>query len=137
MTSNNTAAGLDLDSVEDIGSAEYELLNPKTGERTGAFITLAGPEHAERKRISMALIRRLRSKAAQTPNAVQDPEEDIEESRDMLVRVTLGWRGISRAGQPLVFSTAAARELYADEKSQWVVKQLMVAMNDQKLFIKA
>jgi hypothetical protein len=129
--------GFDLDSVEDLFAADYELLHPVTNQPTGAFLTLAGPEHPERKRIAMDLQRRLRASAARSKQAVPDPEEDARESVKLLAKVTLGWRGIRKNGQEVPCSEAAAVELYSDPKRQWVVKQLLVAMNDQDLFIKA
>lgn len=130
-------AGFDLDSVEDLFSAEYELLHPVTQAPTGAFITLAGPEHPGRKKIAMDILRRLRATAARAKQAVVDPEEDVRENVKLLAKVTLGWRGIRKNGAPVAFSEAEAAELYGDPKRQWVVKQLLQAMNDQDLFIKA
>lgn len=130
-------AGFDLDSIEDLSAAEYELLHPITSEPTGAFITLAGPEHPQRKKVTMDLMRRLRATAARAKQAVADPEEDARESVKLLAKVTLGWRGIRKHGQEVPYSEAEAAELYADPKRQWVVKQLLAAMNDQDLFIKA
>lgn len=130
-------AGFDLDSVEDLFAADYELLHPVTLAPTGAFITLAGPEHPQRKRIAMDLMRRLRATAARAKQAMPDPEEDARESVKLLAKVTLGWRGIRKNGADVPFSEAEAAELYADPKRQWVVKQLLTAMNDQDLFIKA
>lgn len=130
-------AGFDLDSIEDLFAAEYELQHPITGAPTGAFITLAGPEHPQRKRIAMDLMRRLRATAARAKQAVADPEEDARESVQLLVKVTMGWRGIRKNGAEVPFTEADAAELYADPKRQWVVKQLLTAMNDQELFIKA
>jgi hypothetical protein len=130
-------AGFDLDSVEDLFAAEYELLHPVTEAPTGAFITLAGPEHPGRKKIAMDLMRRLRATAARAKQAMPDPEEDARESVKLLAKVTLGWRGIRKKGVLVAFSEAEAAELYGDPKRQWVVKQLLQAMNDQELFIKA
>ncbi|MBS3996615.1 MAG: hypothetical protein KGZ67_04660 [Hydrogenophaga sp.] len=133
------AQGFDLDSVQDAGMAEYEVTHPVTGAGTGAIFLLAGPEHPERKRITLSLIRRMRADAmrAQGKGKATDPEADIEEGRDMLVKATLGWRGVCKAGQPVPFSPQAAAQLYADPKTQWLTKQLLAAMNDQDLFIKA
>ena len=130
-------AGFDLDSVEDLFAADYQVFNPETRLPTGAFFTLAGPEHPERKRIAMDLQRRLRASAGRFNQAVPDPETDARESVKLLAKVTLGWRGIRKNGQEVPYSEAAAVELYSDPKRQWVVKQLLVAMNDQDLFIKA
>ena len=131
------AAGLDLDSIEDVFTADYELLHPITRAPTGAFITLAGPEHPQRKKIAMDLMRRLRAAAMRAKQPVADPEEDARESVQLLVKVTMGWRGIRKNGAEVPFTEADAAELYADPKRQWVVKQLLTAMNDQELFIKA
>lgn len=136
-TESAQTAGFDLDSVEDLFAADYELLHPITGAPTGAFITLAGPEHPQRKRIAMNLMRRLRATAARAKQALTDPEEDARESVKLLASVTLGWRGIRKNGQEVAYSETEAAELYADAKRQWVVKQLLGAMNDQDLFIKA
>jgi hypothetical protein len=130
-------AGFDLDTIEDVGSAEYEITHPVTGAGTGAFITLAGPEHPERKRITMSLIRRMRADSMRQKAKASDPEDDLAESRQMLVKVTLGWRGMRKNGRDLPFSAQAATELYADPKTQWLTQQLLAAMNDRELFIKA
>ena len=130
-------AGFDIDSIEDVGSADYEVTHPHTGLGTGAFITMAGPEHPERKRITMTLIRRMRAEAMRHKVKPKDPEEDMAESRQMLVKITLGWRGIKVNGRDVPFTPQAAEELYSDPKREWLVKQLAAAMNDQTLFIKA
>jgi len=132
-----TATGFDLDTIEDASQADVELRHPKTDMGTGAFITLMGPEHPERKAITLGLMRRARAEAMRSNTQPKDPEEDIAESIEMLVKITLGWRGIAQNGQPVPFSPAAAAALYGDKKRQWVVKQLIRAMHDQVLFIKA
>jgi hypothetical protein len=136
-TQTDTPAGLDLDTIEDVGQAEVELLHPVKGTGTGAFITLMGPEHPERKAIALGLMRRARAEFMRENNQPKDPEEDIAESIGLLTSITVGWRGISRNGQPLAFSKAAATALYNDPKSQWIVKQLTRDMNKTALFIKA
>lgn len=131
------ATGFDLDTIEDVSQADVELMHPTKGTGTGAFITLMGPEHPERKAITLGLMRRARAEAMRSNSKPKDPEEDIAESIDMLVKITVGWRGIAQNGQPVPFSPAAAAALYGDKKRQWVVKQLIGAMNDNVLFIKA
>lgn len=131
------AAGFDLDSVADTFTAEYEIQHPVTGNGTGAFLTLAGPEHPERKRIQLSLIRRARAEAMRHKPKPTDPEDDIAESRESLVKATLGWRGIRKAGQEVPFSPQAVAELYADPTKQWLVSQVIVAINDRELFIQA
>lgn len=140
-TPNPVAAasvGLDIDSIETIMSADYELRHPVTDAPTGAFITLAGPEHPKRKQRLMDQLRRMRAAELRRGPAVpKDPEEDFRRLTEDVIAVTLGWRGITKNGVAVPFSEAAAAELYADPKRQWVVQQLIAAMNDQQLFIKA
>lgn len=138
MEAISTAApGLDLDSIQDAQSADIELKHPVTGLGTGAFFTLAGPEHPDRKKVTLDVMRRARAEIQRGKRGSSDPEDDLNEGRQMLAKVTLGWRGVSKAGKPLEFSAQAAQELYSDPKSQWIVRQLMAAMNDMELFIKA
>ena len=139
MKDSTPTADLDIDAIEDLTSAEYELRHPVTGEPTGAFITIAGPEHPERKRIRQALINRARAAAMAANGQPQpyDAEKEFKESCDLLVRITQGWRGIRKDGKPLEFSAQAAQELYSDPKRQWIARQLNEAMNRQELFIKA
>lgn len=139
-----TPAGFDLDSIEDLDTAEIELFNPKTRQATGAFITLAGPEHPDRKSQTFQMIRKSRAEMARAAAARRgaigqpaDPEDDLRESIEMLASITLGWRGISQGGQPLAFSKAAAMALYTDPKRQWIVRQLMADMNAVDVFTKA
>ncbi len=153
-TPEAAAPMLDLDAVQDLDSAEYEVLHPITGKPTGGFILLAGPEHPARKEVVMEFMRRARAEAAlretqlieasrrpgrfKAPEAdVRDPEVDMKEGIDNLTKATLGWRGITKNGQVLPYSQQAAAELYAAEKTQWLVNQLLVALNSAELFIKA
>jgi cytochrome P450 len=148
MTSNHLRGfemELDLDSIATVDTADIELLHPITGESTGAFVTLAGPEHQQRKAEVMAILRRQRVRGVQQAQRfarggkmdVQDPEEDERESMDMLARSILGWRGIKRNGQLVAFSAQAVKDLLSDPKCAWIVKQLLRAMNNDELFIKA
>ena len=156
---NDTASAkpapmLDLDEVHDLDSAPYEVLHPHTGKPTGGIIVLAGPEHPARKEVVMEFMRRARAEAAlretqlieasrrpgrfKAPEAeVRDPAADMKEGIDNLVKATLGWSGIGKDGQLIAYSPKAAEELYADPKYQWLVNQLLVALNSAELFIKA
>ena len=129
--------GLDLDSVTDLESGEFQLVHPKTGLPTGAFILLAGPEHPERRKKAMNITRAVRASYAKNNRMPSDPEDEAAEMIETLTMATLGWRGITRGGQPLPFSKQAARDLYADAKSQWVVVQITTALGDRAVFIKA
>ena len=153
-TPEAAAPMLDLDEVHDLDSAPYEVLHPRTQQPTGGVIVLAGPEHPARKEVVMAIMRRARAEAAlretqlieasrrpgrfKAPEAeVRDPAVDMKEGIDNLVKATLGWSGIGKDGQLIAYSPKAAEELYADPKYQWLVNQLLVALNSAELFIKA
>lgn len=136
---------LDLDSIATVDAAEVELLHPVTGEGTGAFVSLAGPEHPQRKAEVMAMLRRQRVRGAQQAQRfargakldVPDPEDEERESMEMLARSILGWRGTKRGGELVAFSAQAVKDLLADPKCAWIVKQLLRAMNNDELFIRA
>lgn len=127
------AEPFDLEAFEDVDRAEVRVKNPTTGAPTSMVVTLAGPEHSERKRLSFAKQRRMRASLAKTGKIpVNDPEEDEAEELDMLVASTLGWRGAS-----VDFSRDAARKLYGDPKRRWLRDQLLAALNERELFTRA
>lgn len=128
---------LDLDDFEDIESGILFLKNPDTGEPTSSSITLASKEHASRKKIDLSRTRKLRlqfNKTGKIP--VTDPVDEIDDETDYLVSSTLAWN-ISQKGKALEFSEVASRALYTNPKLQWVRRQVVDALNEDKLFIKA
>jgi hypothetical protein len=131
MTQDTTT--LDLDAFEDVTSADVRIKDPTTGAPTPMLVTLAGPEHAERKRLTFAKQRRLRAALAKTGKLpMSDPEDDQADELDMLVACTLGWTG---ASEP--YSRDAARRLYADPKRGWLRDQVATALNERELFTRA
>lgn len=127
----------DIDQFEDVQTGVCTLKNPATGEPTEASITLAGPEHPTRQKILMDRTRRVRAAVRKTGKLeITDPLEDVQEETDYLVACTLGWSGITRAGAALEFSAAAARELYADPRRQWLRAQVKEALDEVELFIR-
>lgn len=137
------APSLGIEAIEDLAEAEFELLQPITEQGTGLFLTLAGPEHPDRKKISMSIQRAARAALAKKMAATgraepdfKDPEEDAAEQLENLIRATLGWR--RKDGKPCTpFSQQAVRDLYSNPKYQWVTRQVMRRMYDLELFIKA
>jgi hypothetical protein len=135
-------AGLGL-SARDVLTASFEVKDPLTNKGTGLFIELAGPEHPERKRLSLEAQREARAamekQASETGRLVpvlKDPEENLAESLEMLVAATLNW--YRKDGKPVTpFSKNAARTLYVDPESQWLVRQVANRVGDLNLFIKA
>lgn len=122
-----------LDEYEDVATADVRIKNPKTGAPTSMVVTLAGPEHPDRKRIQFAKSRRLRAELSKTGKLpVTDPEEDEAEETDMLVSCTIGWTGADPA-----FSKQAARTVYTDPKRRWLRDQVLAALNERELFTRA
>jgi hypothetical protein len=127
----------DLDSFEDVSSGEYVVKHPETNQPTAIVVTLAGPEHPNRKKIAFAAQRRLRKVLQQTGKLqLADPEEEEGEEVDMLVACTLGWKGIAVGGKALAYSAEAARSLYTDPKRRWLRDQIKAALNEREHFIK-
>lgn len=127
----------DLDSFEDISAGDYVVKHPETNQPTPIVVTLAGPEHPQRKKIAFAHQRRLRKVLQQTGKLqLADPEEEEADEVDMLVSCTLGWKGISVGGKPLAHSAENARMIYSDPKRRWLRDQLKAALNEREHFIK-
>jgi hypothetical protein len=128
---------LDLNDIREAATAEVELVHPRTREPLGAAITVAGPEHPQRKKILHDRQRRLRAKFARTQKfAFADPAEEEADEIEYLAACTLGWRGITRAGQEIAFSAAEAGRLYADPELAWLRAQVRAGLDDLELFIK-
>ena len=122
-------APFDFNSIEDVPSATTRIKD-QGGAPTSMVITLAGPEHPERKRRLFARQRRLRAALAKTGKMpMSDPEDDEADELDDLVASTLGW-----VGAAVPFSPAAARALYADPKRRWLRDQVLAALQERELF---
>ena len=121
-----------LAAFEDVPSAEVRIKTP-TGAPTPMLVTLAGPEHAERKRLTFARQRRLRAVLSKTGKLpVSEPEDDEADELEMLLACTLGWAG---ASEP--YSRDAALKLYTDPRRRWLRDQVVAALNERELFTRA
>ena len=130
---NATAAALfDPFSIEDVLTGTLRV-RTATGASTSWVITLAGPEHPERKRRLFARQRRMRALLAKTGKLpTSDPEDDDAEQLDDLVACTLGWEGAA-----VPYSPQAARTLYADTKRRWLRDQVSAALDERELFTRS
>lgn len=123
----------DFTAYEDTESTEVRIKDPKTGAATTMLVTLAGPEHPARKRITMARQRKLRQQISRTGKVpMSDPEDDEADQVDLLVASTIGWTGAA-----VPFSTKAAADLYNDPKRRWLRDQLQTALDDRELFTRS
>ncbi len=134
-TSNVAAEAIDLDQFEDVQISTVVLKNPTTGAPTTSTISIMGPEHPARKKITLDRARKNRTEFQRTGKvAVTDPLDDIDSDTDMMVACTTDWT-LQEAGAPLPFSPEAARVLYTDPKRQWLRAQVRKAMEETDRFI--
>jgi hypothetical protein len=147
--SETEVPSLGIEHIKNIFSADFEVVHPIQKDAagkfvgTGLFITLAGPEHPDRKRLALNATRAVRSALSKKMAAgeravpdIKDPESDYAEHIETLVQCTLGWH--RKDGRPCTpFSTKAVREVYANPESQWLVEQVTRRYYDAELFIKA
>ena len=129
--------GFNLKSIRQVASAKIQVKDPATGDPTGVIFEMAGPEHPDRKRITFAQSRKFLRSYAKTGRAeMPEPEDAESQKKENLAAFTLGWSGlIDDAGAPVVFSKAAALELYNNPEMGWLVDQLDSALGEKELFI--
>lgn len=129
------ASALDLDDAiqQEIGT--LVLKHPLTGAPTTSTVQLAGVIHPLRVAHYQAKQREVQ-KAMQLEGSytLPDPADAEVDEVDYLARSTLGWNLVA-GGQPIPFSTEAARQLYADPRRHWVRQQVKQALGQQELFI--
>lgn len=92
-----------------------DVLHPKTGAPTGATIVLRGQDSDAYQARSLELQRRRLAQLAKKGRINgAEPEQVRMDAIDLLAACTAGWSGITRNGEPLAFSEAAAQGLYRD-----------------------
>jgi hypothetical protein len=137
-TSNPAAAApFDIADYEDVASSDVIIKHPATGAPTQLVITIAGPEHPDRKRQAFDRARKMRAQLQKTGKVqLGDPVDDEADMTDQLVAFTLGWSGMVRAGQPVPYGADVARQLYTDGKLRWLRDQVVAALDEREAFIK-
>lgn len=122
-------AAFDPLTIEDVPTGTLRVRD-QAGAPTAMVITLAGPEHPDRKKRLHSRQRRMRAVLSKTGKLpMSDPEDDEADELDDLVACTLGWTGCS-----LPYSPQAARSLYADTKRSWLRTQVKTALEERELF---
>lgn len=133
MNENTATPGFDPTAFEDTPTGKLVIKNPLTGAPTGMVITLAGPEHPDRKKRLFNRQRRLRAALAKTGKMpVTDPVDDAAEELDDLVAATLGWEGAV-----VPYSADVARTWYSDPKRRWLCDQVKTALEERELFTRS
>lgn len=120
-------------AFEDVSTGSLRIKDPLTGAPTAMVVTLAGPEHPDRKKRLHARQRKLRAAMAKTGKLpMSDPEDDDADQVDELVASTLGWEGSA-----VPYSPEAARRLYGDAKRRWLRDQVQAALDERELFTRS
>lgn len=107
---------MDLKSLltvpEHDAGAELQIVHPVTSEPTPVHIMLAGVD----SRAFRNAVRSRNRKRAEAMARDKPEDAETEESRDIevLVQVTLGWRGLEQDGLPLPFTPENVGRLYRD-----------------------
>lgn len=126
--------GFNLRSIKTVDSFDLPIKD-QDGMPTGVVFTLAGPTHPARKAVEMAHNRRYvrAMHKGQTP----DPAEaEATRAKDLSVQ-TLGWTGyVDESGQPVPFSTQAAKDLYSEPQMQWLIDQVVEGLGNRALYTK-
>jgi hypothetical protein len=130
-------AALDLDQVESLASAEHQLRHPVSGDPVGAWLTLAGPEHPDRRRLVHKALLQHRDEYERTGKVGLAPDEAEAQALALVIGCTLGWRGMVTGGAALEYSVEACRALYSDPRRAWVRDQAKAALDRRDLFIGA
>lgn len=129
---------MDISSIIETGSIEYDLLHPVNKTPTGIVFVLAGPEHSARKGYALKQARELRKVVNRTGKVtLGDPAEDEEKITDYLVVCTLGWRNLEISGKEIPYSAEFARELYTTQSFAWLRRQVRAALDDLENFIQS
>lgn len=121
---------IDLNEIKSVRQAELEILHPVTGKGTGAFITLASPDHPARRKAVADASRRLREEGEKG-----GPELLDELTEESVIGSVLGWRGLRENGAEIVFTPEAARSLLKRPELYWLVRQLTNRLGEQENFI--
>lgn len=87
--------------------AEHQVINPVDGELTDFYIAVRGTESKE---VGQAF-KEEEQKALFARFAKEDFDADESEIRKA-VACTIGWRGLTEAGEEVAFSEAKAKKLY-------------------------
>jgi hypothetical protein len=130
-----TEALFDVDSIADIGSADIQL-KVNGQPLPGVVVTLAGPEHAVRKKYALDKARRMRKQLARTGKLeLDDPVDEQEDETEHLAACVLAWRGIGKAGAPLECTRENVLALLRDPGKGWFRKSIKEAYEDAENFI--
>lgn len=129
---------LKLSKLKPVTVAVMDVLDPTTGDPTGATITFMSPEHPRAKEEALAYERekraaeRARNRAGAGATAVDDPAVERDRLYARITFMTLEWEGFADDdGAPIAVSRA--RETY--ESYPWLFAQALRFTGDMRNFI--
>lgn len=127
--------GFDLDAYEEsvLDVADITITDPKTLEPTQIVITVMGVDSDEYRKALLRL-RNEQLKYARKNGGKTSAEKLQQESIDLLVAATVGWRGLDKKGQEWPFSPDNARELY--RKYPFIREQVDEFIGERRNFIR-
>lgn len=122
---------MDLDAFEALADSQdagvvVEILDPVTGEATGATITICGPDsrHA----------RKARREALRAALAASDDPDELDLATAMLARCVIAWKGVQRGGKDLECTVENAETVF--RRFPWIETQCDRKASDRRNFIK-
>ena len=107
---------MDLKSLDVVATSEkgidVAIVNPKTGETTDFVVTVKGVHSKQFKELMGRATQRIGAKVMGVTQVNNDKAEQA--MIDVLVAVTLGWRGLKDGDHEVPFSREAAERVYAN-----------------------
>lgn len=105
------------------------------GAKTDIVITIRGTDSAVYQSILRDQQRKRRQQFNKNPRRglLQTPEQDEEDSLDLVIAATVRWSGIEKDGQAFAFNEVNARSLYTDYPA--IREQVEQAMADRANFL--
>lgn len=121
---------MDLDAYEGLADRQeagvrIELVDPVSGETTGASITICGPDsrHA----------RKARRAAIQAQLALGDTLDAVDVGTAMLARCVLAWDGLRWGGKDMECTPENAEKVFT--RFPWIEAQCDAKASDRRNFI--
>lgn len=131
---------MDIESLYTVDAHEagYEvnIINPADNKPTDIFIRVMGPDSKAWRRAQKHDLAKLIEERGKDKNLTSERLEEqlMDDDIDKMLKVTIGWRGIERAGTTLEFSSDECRKLY--QNSPIVMDQMQAAIYNYQNFTK-
>lgn len=127
--------GFDIDSYQQsqLDTADVTINDPITGEPTDIVITVMSMDSDDYKKVQLKL-QNEQIKFARKNRGKTTAERIQQEALELLVAITVNWKGVEKAGENWPFSHENARELYT--KLPFIKEQVDEFVGDRRNFIR-